>query len=165
MNRIMVVGCCGAGKSTISRKLHEKTGIPLFHLDQYYHQPNWEEPSTADWIAANHKLVEGDQWIIDGNYNSTMDIRMAKADAIIFMDYPTIKCFWRVITRIWKYHGQVRPDMPEGCPERFDLEFLHYVATFGYVKRPGLLKKLAAFGGKKVIIPNDRIQRYRPVFQ
>jgi len=152
----MVVGCCGAGKSTISKKLHERTGLPLFHLDQYYHQPNWTEPRQEDWIADNHKMVEGDQWIIDGNYNSTMDIRLPRADTLIFMDYPTVKCFGRVVKRILKYHGEVRPDMPEGCRERFDLEFLHYVATFGMVKRPGLLKKVAAFERDTFIIRNDK---------
>jgi len=151
----MVIGCCGAGKSTISKKLHERTGIPLFHLDQYYHQPDWQEPREEDWIADNHELVKGDQWIIDGNYNSTMDIRLPRADTLIFMDYPTIKCFGRVIKRILKYHGAVRPDMPEGCRERFDLEFLHYVATFNFVKRPGLLKKIESFNGSKFIVRND----------
>lgn len=152
----MIIGCCGAGKSTMSRKLHELTGLPLHHLDQYYHQPNWQEPREEDWIADNKEMVKGDQWIIDGNYNSTMDIRLRRADTIVFMDYPTTRCFVRVIKRILKYHGEVRPDMPEGCEERFDLEFLHYVATFGMVKRPGLLKKVNAFKGNVHIVRNDR---------
>lgn len=156
MNRIMIIGCCGAGKSTLSRKLHEKTGLPLVHLDQHFHLPDWQEPSKEDWIAINKELLKPDQWIMDGNYGSTIDMRFAAADTVIFMDYPTTKCFWRVIRRIWKYHGKVRPDMPEGCRERFDIDFLHYVATFGIVKRPGLVKKIETFDGKKLIIRSDR---------
>ena len=155
MQRIMIIGCCGAGKSTLARKLHKQTNLPLIHLDQHYHLPDWQEPGKEDWIAINSELIQGKEWIIDGNYGSTMDMRFATADTVIYMDYPTARCLWRVIKRIWKYHGQVRPDMPKGCRERFNLEFLHYVATFGIVKRPGLLKKLDAFGGKKVFIRSD----------
>jgi len=155
MNRIMVIGGCGAGKSTLARKLHQKSGLPIIHLDQYYHLPNWGEPTKADWRATVHQLVKGDQWIIDGNYGSSMDITLAAADTIIFMDYPTSICFWRVIKRTWKYYGQVRPDMPEGCNERFTFEFLHYVAMFGMVKRPLLLKRIEDFNGEVITIKSD----------
>ena len=67
---------------------------------------------------------------MDGNYSGTMDVRIESAGTIIYLDYPTLKCFWRVVKRIVKYHGKVRPDMPQGCKEKFDFEFLQYVATF-----------------------------------
>ena len=156
MNRIMIIRCCGAGKSTLARKLHQKTDLPLIHLDQHFHLPDWQEPSREDWIGINQELLKSDHWIMDGNYGSTIDMRLSTADTVIFMDYPTVKCYWRVIKRIWKYHGQVRPDMPEGCRERLDIDFLHYVATFGIRKRPGLMKKIEAFNGKKVFIRSDK---------
>ena len=98
-NRIMIIGCCGSGKSTLARNIHQRTGLPLFHLDQYFHLPNWQEPSQEDWAATVTDLAKGDQWIIDGNYGGTMDIRLARADAMIFMDFSSIKCLGRVIKR------------------------------------------------------------------
>lgn len=151
MNRILILGSCGAGKSTFARKLHQKTGLPLVHLDQHYHLPNWEEPSTADWRATVQELVQPSQWIIDGNYGSSIDLTFGAADTVLYLDASTPTCLWRVLKRTWTYHGKVRPDMPEGCKERFTLEFLHYVATFNLVKRPGLLKRLEAFEGEKMI--------------
>jgi len=156
MNRILILGGCGAGKSTLARKLHKKVGLPVIHLDQHYHLPNWEEPSKEAWRSTVQKLVEGDQWIIDGNYGSTIDLTFRAADTIIYLDIPTTKCTWRVLKRTWKYYGQVRPDMPEGCTERFTFEFLHYVAMFGVIKRPGLLKKVDAFAGNKTILRSDK---------
>ncbi len=144
MKRIMVIGCCGAGKSTFSRKLHNCIGIPLFHLDQHYWKPNWVESEKEEWTKVVTNLAKQDKWVIDGNYGGTMDIRLNRADTIIYLDYPTWKCFWRVLQRIWKHYGKVRPDMPEGCKERFDLDFLHYVATFNIVKRKSLYAKLNA---------------------
>jgi adenylate kinase family enzyme len=144
MKKVLVIGCCGAGKSTFSRKLHNIINLELIHLDQYYHKPNWEEPEKEEWEGTVNNLVQKPTWIIDGNYKGTFDIRFKEADTIIYLDYSTIKCFWRVIKRIFSYHGKVRPDMPEGCKERFDLEFLHYVATFNFKNRKGILKRLNA---------------------
>lgn len=156
MQKVMIIGCCGAGKSSLARRLHEKTDLPLIHLDQHYHLPEWQEPSKEDWQSKMHKLVSGDRWIIDGNYGGTMDIRMSKADTIIYMDYPTVRCLWRVIKRTWKFHGAVRPDMPAGCPERFNLEFLHYVATYNLTRRKGIFRRIEKAGIVPIIIRNDR---------
>ena len=152
----MVIGCCGAGKSTFSRKLHAITNIDIFHLDQYYWKPNWTETASEEWKKIVSDLAAKTNWIIDGNYGGTMDIGFKRADTIIYLDYPTSKCLWRVTKRIWKYHGQQRPDMPPGCNERFDLEFYHYVATFNIRKRKKTLKKLEALKStKKVVVFNN----------
>ncbi|MDF1698782.1 MAG: hypothetical protein P1U56_23210, partial [Saprospiraceae bacterium] len=102
------------------------------------------------------------EWIIDGNYGGTLDIRTQRADTIIYLDIPTITCLGRVIKRVWAHHGKVRPDMPEGCKERFDLDFLHYVATYNLIRRKGLLKKLDELKSDKTIITiknNSDIER------
>ena len=125
IKKILVIGCCGAGKSTFSTKLQSALNLELIHLDQYYHKPNWEEPEKEQWEGIVNNLVQKPTWIMDGNYKGTFDIRFKEADTIIYLDYSTLKCLWRVIKRIVKYHGTVRPDMPKGCEERFDLEFLH----------------------------------------
>jgi hypothetical protein len=74
MKRIMVIGCCGSGKSTLSLKIQRITGLPLFHLDQYYWQPNWSEPSKEKWEKIVADLANKEEWIIDGNYGGTMDL-------------------------------------------------------------------------------------------
>jgi len=152
MNRIMIIGCCGSGKSTLSQQLQKITDLPLFHLDQYYWKPNWTETPKEEWTQIVTDLAKEEKWIIDGNYGGTMDIRFDRADTIIYLDIPTIKCLWRVLGRIWKYHGQVRPDMPDGCKERFDLEFIHYVAVYNLLRRKSLLKKLKSLEAYKTII-------------
>jgi adenylate kinase family enzyme len=121
MQRILVTGCCGAGKSTFSKKLQSILKLELIHLDQYYHKPNWEKPEKAEWEKTVNSLVQKPSWIMDGNFSGTMDVRIKSADTIIYLDYPTLKCFWRIIKRIVKYHGVVRSDMANGCKEQFDL--------------------------------------------
>ena len=142
LQKILVIGCCGAGKSTFSKKLHSILNLEIIHLDQYYHKPNWEEAEEDEWKKIVNSLVQKPSWIMDGNYGGTFDVRFKEADTIIYLDYSTILCFWRVIRRIVKHHGKVRPDMPEGCKERFDLEFLYFVLTFNRKFRKGIIQKL-----------------------
>ncbi len=153
MKKVMVIGCCGSGKSTFSSKLAGITQLPIYHLDQYYWKPNWTEMDKPAWELIVQKLANKTHWIIDGNYGGTLDIRIKEADTIVFLDRSTIVCLWRVIKRIIKYHGQVRPDMPKGCKERFDWDFLHYVAIFNLTRRKGILRKIdAAKSGKEVLV-------------
>ena len=79
---------------------------------------------------------------MDGNYASTLDIRLSEADHLIFLDYPIRITFWRVIKRIIGNYGKTRPDMTQGCPERFDVEFLHYVLMFNLISRKRITKVL-----------------------
>jgi len=137
----MVIVCCGAGKSTFSKKLAKITNLDLIHLDQHFWKPNWEETEKEQWSKIVSELANKESWIIDGNYGGSMDIRIKHADTIIYLDYPTLKCLWRVTKRIIKYHGKERPDMPKGCKERFNLEFYHYVALYNFLRRKKLIKK------------------------
>ena len=157
MQKILVIGCCGSGKSTFSKKLQSILNLEVIHLDQYYHKPNWEEMEEGEWGKTVNNLVQKPSWIMDGNYSDTLDVRIKHADTIIYLDYPILTCFWRVIKRIFKYYGTVRPDMPQGCEERFNLEFLHYVATFNFKKRQGILEKLNTVKeNKKIIFSKQR---------
>ena len=148
----MVIGCSGSGKSTFSRKIADIIEIPIYHLDKYYWKPNWTETKKSDWEKIVAKLAALPNWIIDGNYGGTMDIRIKEADTIIYLDRSSWTCLWRVIKRIYKYHGQVRPDMPEGCKERFDFDFLHYVAVYNITRRKWVQKKLAALANDKEVL-------------
>ena len=153
----MVIGCSGSGKSTFSRKLASILDLELHHLDQYYWKPNWEETPQSEWKEIVKKLASGSEWIIDGNFGGTMDIRIDRADTIIYLDIPTYKCLWRITKRIIKNHGKVRADMPEGCPERFDLEFYHYVLTYNLLRRKKKFEKLNKLKEQKdiYIFKND----------
>ena len=151
MHKILVIGCCGAGKSTFSKKLQAILKLELIHLDQYYHKPNWEEPKKVEWEKRVNNLVQKPSWIMDGNYSETMDIRIKNADTIIYLDYPILKCFWRVIKRVFKYNGIQRSDMANGCKEEFDLEFLYFVLMFNIRFRKEILTKLNLVKDKKEV--------------
>lgn len=151
MKRIMIIGSGGAGKSTMAKELHEMTGLPLHHLDTYFWLPNWVEIDKAEWQSINRKLVAEDEWIMDGNYGSTMDMRLERADTIIFLDRPAWIKIWRVILRYFKYRNQPRPDMTEGNNERLDWVFLRYIYFYNITRRPSILKKL------KQLKPNQRV--------
>lgn len=156
MKRVLILGCCGAGKSTLARMLSKEVDLPIIHLDQQYWKPNWIEPSKEEWNTKVEDLITQDSWIMDGNYGGTLDMRIKRADTIIYLDASTLTCMSRVIKRIWNYRGSVRPDMPEGCPERFDLDFLHYVLVFNLIRRKSIIKKIAAHSEeKRVLIKKD----------
>ena len=95
---------------------------------------------------------------MDGNFSETMDLRIKRADTIIYLDYPVLKCFWRVIIRIFKFHGVVRSDMANGCKEHLDLGFLHFVLTFNKRFRKGIKQRLNLVKNKKkvIVFKNDK---------
>jgi adenylate kinase family enzyme len=146
MQRVLVIGICGAGKSTFSRALAHKTGLPLIHLDKEYWQPGWAGTPKAQWRARVAELVAGDSWIIDGNYGGSLHLRLPRTDTVFWFDYPALRCLRRVVWRKLVHHGRVREDMGAGCPERMDLEFLRYVWRFNAESRPNLAAALAEHG-------------------
>ena len=152
MKRVMIIGCCGAGKSTLARRLHKIIKLPLYHLDQYYWKENWTETPKDEWGPIVSDIASKEDWIIDGNYGGTFQTRMDRADTIIYLKYNTIKCLARVTKRIINYHGKVRPDMPAGCRERFDFEFFHYVATYNLIRGKSIQNKLDSLDKEKEII-------------
>ncbi len=158
MEKVLVIGCCGAGKSTLSKKLEKILKLPLIHLDKYYHKPNWEEPEKDEWEQVLRKLVKQKRWIMDGNYADSFDIRFPLADTIIYLDYPSIKCCLRVIKRNIKYFRKKRSDIADGCKERFDLFFLKFVLTFNYKNRENIYNRLENIKTNKevIILKNDK---------
>lgn len=127
MHRVLIIGPCGAGKSTLAAALGDRLGLPVFHMDQLNWQPGWVESSKAAIRERLATILSADRWLIDGNYGGTLALRLARADTVIYLDYPISLCLVRLLRRIWIYRGRSRPDMPDGCPERFDLGFFLYV--------------------------------------
>ena len=127
MQRVMIIGPCGAGKSTVSHVLAARLNLPLVHMDQLNWQPGWVDAGNDRLRGLLAVEVAEDRWLIEGNYASTMDMRLKRADTIVYLDYPLPLCLWRLVKRIVTTYGRNRPDMAEDCPERFDAEFLLYV--------------------------------------
>lgn len=147
----MVIGCGGSGKSTFSKELHTKLGLPLVHLDREFFSPGWVEPDRADWEHTMRKLVAADRWILDGNYGGTMNIRFGRADTVFFLAYSRWHCVYYILKRWWNNRGQSRSDMAEGCEEKMEWKFLWYVFRYNDTRRPGILKKLAALPKEKQV--------------
>ena len=147
MRRVLVIGSPGAGKSTLSHTLGRRTGLPLHHLDRMFWLSGWIERDRDEGRAELERVLAQDRWIIDGNYGSTLPLRIARADTVVWLDYPTALCLGRALRRWWMYRGRSRPDMTEGCPERLDGEFLLYIVNFRRNWRKRNAAALAGFGG------------------
>ena len=113
-HRILVAGMMGSGKSTFARALAARTGLPVIHLDLHYWKPGWVRPSDDEWRQRQRTLVEGAAWIIDGNYNETLSIRLERAETVVYLDSPWWLCASRAFVR-----GLRKPsdEMPEGCQD------------------------------------------------
>jgi adenylate kinase family enzyme len=152
MKKIAIIGSGGAGKSTLARRLGEALSIEVYHLDQLHWLPDWTQPPKDEWRKTVERLVEKDEWIIDGNFNSTMELRMQAADAVIYLDFPRALCTYRALKRILKYYNQTRPDMGAGCKEKLDLEFLRWVWKFPETDKPKIEERLSRLDAGKTII-------------
>ena len=143
MRRIVILGCSGSGKSTFARALGAALNRPVTHLDGLYWKPGWVETPRPEFRALQQELVQAETWIMDGNYSATLDVRLEFADTILYFDLPRWFCLWSVIRRVVTTYGRSRPDMGDGCPEKFDLEFLVWIWNYPRRSRPGVLEALA----------------------
>jgi adenylate kinase family enzyme len=158
VRRVLVIGSSGAGKSALSRRLGEITGLPVIHLDKHYWRPGWTEPPKDVWRDQVSELVKGDEWIIDGNFGGTMEQRLEKCDTVVFLDLPRHVCVWRIIKRVLKYRGNTRPDIAQGCPEKLDVPFLIWVWNFPKRSRPEVLRRIGSVEDRVTVyrLKNDR---------
>ncbi len=153
MKKIMVIGCPGSGKSTFSRTLHIRTGIPLFHLDMM----NWNsDRTTVEKAVFRERLssaIQKDEWIIDGNYGSTIELRLQACDTVIFLDYPLDVCLNGIMER----RGKERTDMPwiEDENEE-DAEFIEFIKNFNFQNRPKIIELLDKYSHKDIYIFKNR---------
>lgn len=151
MKKIIVIGCPGSGKSTFSRALHDKTGLPLHHLDLMF----WNaDKTTVEKSLFREKLsavLAQDEWIIDGNYGSTMELRIAECDTCFFLDFPLEICLGGIKER----QGKPRSDMPWVETED-DAEFLDFIRKYNEKERPNVLSLLDKYSDKNIVIFKSR---------
>ena len=153
MKKIIVIGCPGSGKSTVSRALHNKTGIPLYHLDMMYWNADKTTVEKSVFLERLSAVLEKDEWIIDGNYGSTMELRMAACDTVIFLDYPLDVC----LDGIRERRGKPRSDMPWIETEE-DAEFIEFIKNYEEQQKPKVLELLKKHSDKNIIIFKSREQ-------
>ena len=153
MKKVIVIGCPGSGKSTVSRALHNKTGIPLYHLDMMYWNADKTTVEKRVFLERLFAVLEKNEWIVDGNYGSTMELRMAACDTVIFLDYPLDVC----LDGIKERRGKPRSDMPWIETEE-DAEFIEFIKSYNEQQKPKVLELLEKYSDKNVIVFKSREQ-------
>ncbi|EIV91288.1 adenylate kinase [Frankia sp. QA3] len=152
VQRVLVVGSGGAGKSTLARELARQTGLPAVHLDRYFWRPGWVATPVEEWRAVVAGLVANPAWVMDGNYAGTLDLRIPAAELIVFLDLPRRITIARVLRRWARWRGRNRPDAAPGCPEKLDLAFLRWLWNYPRDSRARLLRALDAHGAAARVV-------------
>ncbi len=147
MKKVIIIGCPGSGKSTFARTLRDKTGLPLYHLDMLY----WNEDGTTVekdvFLERLRSVLSEPSWIIDGNYLSTMEMRLKECDTVFFLDYPADICLKGIAER----KGKPRSDMPCNTPEDEDEAFASFVKNFNQQTKPQITELVSKYKSKKII--------------
>ena len=146
MQKILIIGCPGSGKSTFARKLRDVTGLPLYYLDMIWHRPDQSTISTPEFDRRLKELLIEDRWIIDGNYSRTLAVRLQHCDTVFFLDFPVELCLFGAASRI----GTMREDLPWHETE-LDPEFRQYILNFPKENLPEIYELLEKHGKEKDI--------------
>lgn len=153
MQKVIVIGCPGSGKSTFSKALHKATGLPLYHLDIIYWNTDGTNVSKDTFMERLHQVMKEESWIIDGNYSSTMELRMQFCDTVFFLDYPTDICIAGIRSR---KDNKERTDIPCTTLEDEDHEFMEFIKNYNSVSRPAVMELLHKYSHKRIIIFENR---------
>lgn len=151
MKKIIIIGCPGAGKSTFARTLRDKTGLPLFYLDMLWHKKDKSNITAEKFDCKLNEILNLDRWIIDGNYQRTLELRLKRCDTVFFLDFPTDICLQGARERI----GKSREDMP-WIEETFDEEFRSFIEKFQHTSRVKIHSLLNTYKNKNIIIFKTR---------
>lgn len=147
MQKVMIIGCPGSGKSTFARKLRDLTGLPLYYLDMLWHKPDRTNISKEEFDTRLIEITGRDRWIIDGNYRRTLRARMEQCDTVFLLDYPLELCLAGAQARI----GTKREDMPWTETE-FDGEFRQWIEDFPKDQLPEIYELLEEYRDRKTIV-------------
>ncbi|HCL02616.1 MAG TPA: adenylate kinase [Lachnoclostridium phytofermentans] len=162
MKKVMVIGCPGCGKSTFSKALHKATGLPLFHLDMFYWNADRTVVQKSIFKEKLQSTLAQETWIIDGNYGSTIELRLQACDTVFFLDYPVEVCLEGIQSR----KGKARTDMPwfESVDEE-DEEFITFINNYNSFSRPVIIDLLNAYADKNIVILKSRSEANKYVTQ
>lgn len=152
MKRVLVLGPSGSGKSTFAEKLADLLDVPCIHLDSHYWKPNWVETPEEQWFETVGELISRESWVMDGNYTSTLEMRIRRADTTIFLDVPRRLSFWRVFKRRVVHRRQVRRELAPGCYEKIDLDFIRWIWNYPLRSRPTIDRILSENSDRKTIL-------------
>lgn len=155
MQRVIVIGCPGAGKSTFSKALHSKTELPLIHLDMIWHKADGSHIEREEFDKKLCGILKRDKWIIDGNYSRTLEIRLKACDTVFLLDFSSDICLEGARERL----GKAREDMP-WVERELNSDFLNYIGSFAELQIPIIYSLLEKYKGKnkQVIVFNSRRQ-------
>lgn len=153
MQKVIIIGCPGSGKSTFARALSGAASLPLYHLDMLFWNPDKTTVERDVFDSRLKEVMSKPSWIIDGNYARTMERRLSGCDTVFFLDYPTDVCLFGIRER----KGKPRPDMPwAGEEDGEDEEFLRFVAGFNLQERPKILELLEKYPSKNIFVFHTR---------
>ncbi len=153
MQKVMVIGCPGSGKSTFSRALHEITGLPVCHLDMLFWNADRTIVPKEIFCERLVEVIAQDKWIMDGNHGSTMELRIQACDTVFFLDYPLDVCMKGITER----RGKERPDIPWVEPvDDVDEEFIEFVKNYNSENRPAVLALLEKYADREIFIFKSR---------
>jgi adenylate kinase family enzyme len=169
--RIAIIGNAGSGKSSVTMQLHNITGLPVYHLDQYYWLANWVKRDPEEYEKLHKELCDKDAWIMDGVNLKLIPYRIEKADCVIFLDVSRFVCLYRIIKRTLLNYGSVRASSAPRCPEKFNLryvKFLAWVWNFNKKYKPTVLELFDCYKDKKkvyIIQSNEDLEKFFKEFK
>lgn len=157
-----MIGCGGSGKTYLANQVAAMLDLPLTHLDGVYYDAEWNQLPQEDFADRQRELVARPRWLIEGNYASTLPIRLAAADTVIFLDLPAIACLLGIVQRRWRWRGGQHTD--DGVFDRITVSFVRYIWCYRRTMRPKVRRLIAEHGGHaRLVILASRRQSARLV--
>ena len=164
MKKILILGSSGAGKSTLAKKMGKILNFKVIHLDYYFWKPGWIQTPREEWKQVQVELIcKNKNFIIDGNFHSTIETRFPYADTIIYLDFNKYLCLFRALKRYFQHRNKARPDMNSGCKEKIDIAFIKWIWNFNKEIKPYLMNLIKNDSKNKeiFILKSDRdIKRF-----